>query len=327
MIERASAEADPTTTAPGTDRRAELWLVVATALWGVSFALAKEGGSELNRAAGAGEGSPFGPTMLLALRFAVAAVAWAVLVPAARRGWTRRGVGLGALLGGALASGLVVQHAALELADEASVAFLTSTAALWVPWLTWCVWRVRPRVGAWLAIALATPGAWLISQAGGLTGGVGAALGIACALLFAVHLVLMNWCVPRDAPGRMMLAQLVLVGVACGIVSAAWGTRMPWPEAERAWGNVVMRDVLWLVAGPTLLAFGLMTRFQPRVTPMKAVLIYLLEPVFAAVFAFAWRGSGVTRGMVAGAALIVLANVVAEGVTRRRERGDEGTGG
>ena len=57
-------------------------------------------------------------------------------------------------------------------------------------------------------------------------------------------------------------------------------------------------------------AFGLMICFQPRLSASHAALIYLCEPVFAAVYAFLAMGSVLDGVAVVGAALILAANVL-----------------
>ncbi len=64
---------------------------------------------------------------------------------------------------------------------------------------------------------------------------------------------------------------------------------------------------LLLIVLTTVGAFGLMMRFQPRIDPTRAALIYLAEPVIAALWA--WRPM---HGLpMIGAGLIVAANLLA----------------
>ena len=71
-------------------------------------------------------------------------------------------------------------------------------------------------------------------------------------------------------------------------------------------------DLALLTVFCTLVAFGSMTIFQPRIDPTRATLIYLLEPIFAAAYAWVALGEAMTKAGAAGAALILLANVAAE---------------
>lgn len=322
-------------------RVAEAMLLLTTAVWGASFALAKESAEAINRAAG--DGRALGPILVLALRFTLGAIcvaiAWSfVRSRHARREWrraethpnvgperTRPGPGRtaprptlhvlrdSAALGGLLAISTILQHLALDRTSEAAAAFLTSLTVVFVPMILWVALGRRPGGAAWAGVALAMPGVWLMSgAAGGVTVGVGEALGVACAVSYAWHLLAVNRFAPRLGALGACLAQFATVGLVCWPLATALALRADHFDAAVLARPVVWGNVLLLVAGPTLVSFGLMAAYQPRVTPVRAVLIYLTEPIFAAAFAWLWTGRMVTRGELAGGALILLANVVVE---------------
>src|SRR2546423_1116018 len=70
-------------------RRAAVALLLACLFWGGSFAWAKSSAAMINLRAGVAEHSTLGTMLLLAWRFTLAGVAWMILFPAARRGWSR----------------------------------------------------------------------------------------------------------------------------------------------------------------------------------------------------------------------------------------------
>ena len=69
----------------------------------------------------------------------------------------------------------------------------------------------------------------------------------------------------------------------------------------------------------TGLVLGAMTWAQRTVEPARAVLIYALEPVFAAGFGL-WAGETLAALTLAGGALVVTAALVGELPLRRRAR-------
>jgi drug/metabolite transporter (DMT)-like permease len=75
-----------------------------------------------------------------------------------------------------------------------------------------------------------------------------------------------------------------------------------------------------LVLFPTIVSFGLMTFFQPRVDPTRAALIYLTEPIFAAIYAWIFVGRNLGKTEMLGAALILAANAMVELVNVRSRR-------
>src|SRR4051812_8710435 len=108
-----------------THRGAALALLGGTVFWGCGFTWAKAGGETINHALGAGDGAPIGPIFLLAIRFIFAAILWAILFPASRRGWSRKSFYNAAIIGGTVSVGLTTQHLGLDRTSEAVAAFLT----------------------------------------------------------------------------------------------------------------------------------------------------------------------------------------------------------
>jgi drug/metabolite transporter (DMT)-like permease len=74
----------------------------------------------------------------------------------------------------------------------------------------------------------------------------------------------------------------------------------------------VARDVLLLTILSTIVATHLMSTYQPRVSASRAALIYLLEPVFAAVVSIIVGHDTVTGRLLLGGALILGGNALVE---------------
>jgi drug/metabolite transporter (DMT)-like permease len=296
------------------DRKAALALVAATLFWGFGFTWAKIGGESVNAAMNLPNGAYIGPIFLLAWRFAIASVLWAILFRDARTGWTlasvRRGVILGVFLGG----GLVVQHIGLDRTSEAVAAFLTALTIVFVPLLMTFFVRKPPTATQWIGVVMATAGVWLMTGATPTGFGVGEILGLSAALVFSFYIIAVNTIVPHESPARMALGQFAVAGlmtlVACLFVEAG-------PEALRESPRLLSLRPVWLnlvllVVCTTVGSFGLLTFFQPKVDPTRAALIYLVEPIFAAAYAYVATGRGLSWISLAGAVLILVANVVVE---------------
>ena len=71
-------------------------------------------------------------------------------------------------------------------------------------------------------------------------------------------------------------------------------------------------NVVLLAAFPTVGAFTLLTFFQPRLDATRAALIYLVEPIVAAAYAYVAAGRQLLTLALVGAALILAANVLVE---------------
>jgi drug/metabolite transporter (DMT)-like permease len=307
-------------------RTATIALLVATLFWGCGFTWAKAGGEAVNRLCGLPNGAPLGPIWLLSVRFLIAGAAWMLIFPAARRGWTWGSIARSAAAGTFLAAGLITQHLGLDRASEAVTAFLTSLTILFVPLLMTVILRRPPPPVLWIGVALAMVGVWLMTGASGEGFGIGEALGLGCAVLFSIHLISVNLILGHDEPARMAPGQFFTVGLitalACLLVERGPETLMPARTLELMLSPDVRVDLVLMVVLVTIGAFGLQTHFQPRIDPTRAALLYLVEPIFAAFYPWLTQGRGLTPIALAGAALILVANVLVEVIQSRRRPRD-----
>ncbi|HET6252149.1 MAG TPA: DMT family transporter [Tepidisphaeraceae bacterium] len=302
-------------------RNAALMLALATVFWGCGFTWAKMGGEAVQQAAGAGEHSPFGPVFLLGCRFTLGGVVWILLFPAARRGWTWRGVAQSFAVGTLLALGVIVQHVGLDYTPEAVSAFLTSLTILFVPLLMTVILRKPPRPVLWLGVIVATAGVWLMTGATPRGFGIGELLGLACAFAFSLYILAVNEASKHQTPWRLTAGQFLTTGLlsfaTCAVLRDGPHHLSPRVVADiiampRVWGNVVLLAVF-----STLAAFGLLTHFQPRIDPTRAALIYLIEPVVAAIYAAVAVHHIPGYLLAAGAGLILAANALVEILSAR----------
>jgi drug/metabolite transporter (DMT)-like permease len=291
-------------------------LLVATMAWAGSFTWAKAAGDGVNQAVGLPSGALLGPILLLAWRFTAAGVLCLLLFPGARRGWSWPSVGRSVSLGVLLWVGQTVQMLGLDRTSEAVNAFLTSLTIVFVPILMVVVVRRPPRPALWLPVSMAALGIWLMTGATPTGFGAGEMLGLACAVFFSAHIIALGEVARRDSPWQMAVGQFLSVGIVSAAASlfvshgpAPLTLQMQWAliTSSQLWLNVVL-----LIAVSTMTAFGLMFYFQPKLDPTRAALIYLAEPIFAALYAYVAVGRGLSAVAILGASLILAANALVE---------------
>lgn len=297
------------------DRNAALALVAGTLFWGFGFTWAKIGGEAVNAAMGLRDGAYVGPIFLLAWRFTIASVLWAIVFRDARTGWTLRSAMRGTILGLFLGAGLVLQHIGLDRTSEAVAAFLTALTIVFVPLLMTFILRKPPTALQWGGVVVATIGVWLMTGATPTGFGVGELLGLSAAVVFSGYIIAVNAIVPHENPARMALGQFAVTAIMTIVASLFVSAG---PDALAQSPRVLSAPAVWvnlalLVVFTTIGSFGLLTFFQPRVDPTRAALIYLVEPIFAAGYAYLATGRGPTSPVeITGAVLILGANVVVE---------------
>jgi drug/metabolite transporter (DMT)-like permease len=307
---------------------AAMMLLLATVFWACSFTLSKHVGDVFNHSTAFKTNSSFGPIAAQGIRFLIASFLFFAIFPASRRGWTRAGVLRGTYTGVLLAGGILLQNVALDLTTPATTAFLTSLSVLWVPLLACVFTRKLPDMALLIGVALAAVGLYLLLGEGLTQLRKGEMLGLACSIVLTFHLLAVSRVVRQEDPWRMCGAQFLVCGVVSCVVAMVVGPSWdkygpigtpfyalvyPLASPEIAW-----RFVLLLIF-PTILAFGMMNVYQPRVDPTRAVLIYMAEPVLASLFDYLMTSRSLTALGMVGAALIVGANLLAELAPRTKQ--------
>jgi drug/metabolite transporter (DMT)-like permease len=300
-----------------------LALLAATLAWAGSFTWAKAAGDGVNHAAGLPSGALLGPILLLGWRFTVAGLLWLILFPGARYGWSWRSVRRSALLGLLLWAGQTVQMLGLDRTSEAVNAFLTSLTVVFVLLMVVVVRRPPPSA-IWMPVGMAAVGIWLMTGAAPTGFGAGEALGLGCAILFSAHMIVLGEIGRDESPWRMAAGQLLSVGLASAAMSLLV-SHGPMPLTLQVQWEIMTSPGIWwnmvlLIVVSTMTAFGLMFYFQPKIDPTRAALIYLAEPIFAALFAYLAAGRTLSAIALAGAALILAANVLVEWLEWRAGR-------
>jgi drug/metabolite transporter (DMT)-like permease len=291
-------------------------LLLATLFWGCAFTWAKSAGAAVNFAMGLGPGALLGPIWILGARFTFAGLIWLAIFPDSRRFWTWSVLGRTLVLGGCLATGMIIQHLGLDRTSEAVSAFLTSLTILFVPLIMTLVLKRSPAPAVWLGVALATAGVWLMTGASPTGFGTGEVLGICCAITYSIDIIAINALVTQRDVSRLTAGQFLTIG----LISIATCLFLPGGRASLAPSQVtalfsrgqIGTNAALLTIFPSICAFGLQFTFQPRIDPTRAALIYLVEPIFAALYAMIASGRRLSSIALAGAGLILIANLLAE---------------
>ena len=270
---------------------AYLILLALCAVWGLTFPLVQ---SALAQAS---------PLVFLSLRFALAALLFPLLVwPRAFR-LTRELAWKGVWLGVFLWGGYGFQTFGLLHTTAARSGFLTGTLVPMTPLFAWLLFRVRVGVRSWIAVLLAFAGTFIMSQpqAGGLN--LGDALTLLCAVSFALQVVFVyRWSKPA---GEIQLTWVQIV--VAGLLSLV---TMPLEGPRLTFAPVLLWAIVITAVFATALGIWGQLRFQPRISPAAAAVIYASEPVFAGLAAWLMLGAVPSGGTLLGAAFIVAGMVL-----------------
>ena len=269
-------------------------LLFVTVVWGATFPILKLATASLSG------------VEISALRFLIAAVCmapWVLKVP--RHTWRD-----GAVMGFLVLTSYVGQAYGLEFISSNRSAFLTSLNVLMVPMLGWA-WGARPDRIVFVAAALACLGIGLMSYDGGsdLLADTTTVLG---ALAYAAYVMLLSARSRLHIPIQLAAAQMFCMAVMGGlwmITAGGWERVQTLPQRM---DPALMAGLLYLGVVASAAMFFVQALAQRHVSADKSAVIYAMEPVFAALFAWAWLSEGMTWRAVVGAIIVVIAVVLGE---------------
>ncbi len=320
--------ASPSSPPEGTRRAQRIATVVlgsVCVIWGSTFLLMKIGTGALLEALPAG-GEVAAAAFFNAVRFGLAAALMPVLVPSSVRRLDRAAWKQGFLLSLVFTLGFLLQTFGLTQPDvpPSQSAFLTSMYVVATPIIAAIALRRWPPVGVLVALPLAVVGAGFISgpPSGGLS--LGAWATVACAVAFGGHIVLTDHATRRADPLGITLAMLLFAAVettgALLLTPGGVATLSPGFLARVLADPGFVVPVLLCATLATVLAVSLLNRWQKELDPSRAGLVYTGEPVCAALISVAAGFDAVDGWLLFGAAMILLANLAAELLGRRRDR-------
>ena len=195
----------------------------------------------------------------------------------------------------------------LQGSTASTNAFLTSTNVIFVPYISWAIFRRRPTMRQILASLLCVIGISLLTLKGdAFSFGKGEFYSLMCAVFFAAHIIALDW----GTKGENALAINALQMLTAGILSTACALFFDAPPRSVDMSAVL--SALYLIAVSTCLAFLLQTAAQKYTSASSASLILSMESLFACIFSFLLLHEQITVMMIAGGALILASIVVVE---------------
>lgn len=250
-------------------RTPELVLVLVSALWGSSFILLSVALESIS------------PALLVALRFGFGALLMAAILRSRLFKLRRIDWIAGCLTGTCIFFGYFLQTVGLQWISSSVSAFLTALYVPFVPLLQMIFLRKLPGKITSAGIAVAFLGMLLIMDPSRLSfdGSLGEWLTVASALACALEIIVIGFYAKQCEPTAFCFTQLVVVSALAAAYCAVC-------ETVRFEANWQLFTCLGILIG--MIAFNqyAISWAQKSVAPVRAVLIYTLEPVFAGIIGY-----------------------------------------
>jgi drug/metabolite transporter (DMT)-like permease len=285
-------------------------LTLACMAWGLSFVFLKDADRILEAALGGTELTV--ACWVVAVRFLLAGL---VLIP-----WPGvvRGMGRPVLrdalwLAIPSALGYVLQAAGMRGLDAGTNAFLTSLYTPFTPLLAWLLFRRVPGGRILGAVVVALAGVAVLTGPSGLGFGLHEALVVLGAVCWAFQILVIDRVASRHPAGSYSAAFFLWTGLlSLGGLLAFRGDA----GAGELAGALLRPDLqvpIWgLTLMSTLFTLVVLVRYQPRLDPSRAALLYVLEPAFAALFAVMLHAEPFGGYKLVGCLVLLGANVLVE---------------
>ncbi len=297
------------------DKKAILALFGVTLAWGGTFVWMQQ---SLDAAAISKPGldENWTVTFFVWMRFTIAALLFPLLFPKARKGFFDLEVWKGgSWLGVIVWGGFILQMFGLTGVTPAVSAFLTSLYVVFTALIGVVMGRQRMTKYALIGVALATFGAAFINGQPHLTFGLGEWLTVACAFLFAAHIIATDRVTKQLNPMEVTGPMILTVSLLYFFVFLLWPIRKG--GGSELFELLEVQDfliplLLCAVFG-SLVALLVLNLYQKTVSPVHAAIIYALEPVWAAIFSlFMGLEGDFTFWLPLGASALLLGNLVIE---------------
>jgi drug/metabolite transporter (DMT)-like permease len=186
--------------------------------------------------------------------------------------------------------------------------FITGLYIVLVPLLGAAIFRRWPQTRELLGVLAAAAGMTALtlpSLSGGFQFNRGDLLTVGCAVVFAIHLLVLGYYSKRESFQAVALGQ-----IACAALLSGASLSLEPPQAR--WNRQVVFAIVLTAIFATAVAFALQTWGQKYTTPTRTALIFSLEPVIALATAIAVGGESLTPSALLGGTLILGGILVVE---------------
>lgn len=276
--------------------RADLLLLTVAIAWGVTFLMVQE----------AINSTPV--YSFLFFRFALASILMFFIAYKYLNEISTKTILYGVMLGSFLFSAFATQTFGLSYTKSSVVAFITGLNVVCVPFLAYFIFQDKVRKNVFIASLVAVIGLYLLTMSGALSIGTGELLTLICAFLFALHIIFTGKYSKEVNVYLLVLFQLITVSILSLLFSLGFDNHTFSIDYNYAFFKAVIVTAVFA----TVYAFLVQTYMQQFTTATKTAIIFTMEPVSAAIFAYITVSEILTITQIWGAVLIILATLIAE---------------
>lgn len=242
-----------------------------------------------------------GPFLLMGTRFLIAFIVIGLLFRKNLLGVTKKELLHCALIGFGFFLSIFFELKGLQTTPSTVTSFLEGAVVAIVPVLTCIVARKLPDKVTVITVIIAMAGVGLLTLKGDHLGfTIGEILIIIDALFYSITVIITDWAAKNDDPLTVAIYQMLFISLFA-FIGAFIFEDIRLPESGTEWGAVLALALICSGVGFTLQPLG-----QKYITPERAGLLTVANPLAAATLGIIFLNEKLTTSMIAGAALIIV---------------------
>lgn len=267
--------------------KADLSLIGVTALWGSSFPIMSLVLKDIP------------PFTFITIRYTLSALILAIVFLKSFKNINKLTIKSGFIIGGTLFVGCAFQLVGLLYTTPSKSGFLTGMNVVFVPILIALLYKKLPDIKTIIGIVLSVAGLGMMSLNSSMSIGKGDILTLIAALCFGVQILVVDKYTKDVDIALLTCVELLVIGLLGAVPAVA-------VEGFKFTLNFgIILALLYTAVLCTAIAHGIQNKVQASINPTHAAIIYLAEPVFAAIFSL-FVGDKLTGKTLVGAFIIML---------------------
>ncbi len=270
-------------------------LLLGVMFWGATFVFVKEAVKAVD------------PYSFVGVRFFIASALLGAIFNRSLRRLDAATVWTSIASGAVLAVSFVLQTASMKYTSASNCAFITGLCVVFVPVIVAVLDRRLPSAAQTASVVMGVVGLGLMTISERFTVNKGDVLVLLCAIGFGVQIVIVGRIKGRIDAGAFVVIQLLAVAVLTCAAGLIVNGKIAVTDSRAVWWALIYCSTF-----ATAYVYTAQSYFQRRISEITAVLIYSLEPLFAAVFAYLYLGERLPARAIAGGALIFIGMIVSD---------------
>ena len=206
--------------------------------------------------------------------------------------------------------------------DTASTsAFVTGTMVVFVPFVFRVVEGTKVRRMHMVSVAVVAVGLWLFTEPEVNGFNMGDLLTLIAAVLWAGYVVYIDmWTKELEGESDTLHALVILQFIATILLAGLGMAVLDQPDAVTNWSWTLIAGILYCALLASVFTTWAQTRFQRYTHPVRAGIIFSMEPIFASLIAWAALSEEWSVRQGAGALLLLAAIVIPDILLARKNR-------